>query len=178
MILIGVTGSIACYKSCYIVNELVKQDFEVFVVMTESAKEFIKPLTFHSLTGNPVLHNMFKKDIFEYNFPHINVSQEADLFAIVPATANIIGKIASGICDDILSCIAMSTDCPKLIAPAMNENMYKNPLMKENIKKLKRYNFEIISPMEGHLACGYEGMGHLAKEETILNAIKAKLGKE
>jgi len=172
MIVVGVTGSIACYKSCYIVNDLVKNNNKVTVVMTDSAKEFISPMTFQSLTGNRVLHEFFGQDLFSYNFPHINLASQAELIAIIPATANIIGKLANGICDDILTCLVVSAKCPKIIAPAMNENMYTNDIVQENIKRLKDKGFDMIDPIKGHLACGYEGMGHLASEDTILERIK------
>lgn len=172
MVVIGITGSIACYKSCYIVNELVKDDIDVTVVMTEAAKKFISPLTFESITGNPVIHDIFTEDISYYPIPHVNIADESDLIAVIPATANIIGKMAVGICDDILTCLIVSSKCPKIIAPAMNENMYLNEAVQENIEILESRNFEIVSPIKGHLACGYEGMGHLAPEDDILDRIK------
>jgi len=173
MVIIGITGSIACYKSCYIVNALVKDNYKVTVVMTSSAKKFISPLTFQSLTGNPVIHNMFQNGVSLYNIPHINLAKEAEVIAVVPATANLIGRLASGICDDILTCLIISSKCPKLIAPAMNENMFMNEIVKDNIKKLEDKGFDIIYPVKGHLACGYEGMGHLASEEIILKEIRS-----
>lgn len=171
MIVIGVTGSIAIYKSCYIVNELVKKGKKVKVVMTNNAKSFISPLTFQSLSGDSVLTDMFGKDINQYHFPHINLAQEAKVIAIVPATANIISKLAAGICDDTLTCLMISSNCPKIIAPAMNEKMYLNPIIKKNIEKLKTIGYKVIPSIKGHLACGYDGDGHLAKEEDIINSI-------
>lgn len=172
MIAIGVTGSIACYKTCYIVNELVKKSVEVTVVMTDCSKKFISPLTFQTLTGKPVIHEMFKKNTSLFNIPHVNLAEKCEVIAIIPATANIIGKLAAGICDDILTCMVASAKCPKIIAPAMNENMYINEIVQDNIKKLEDKGFDVIPPIKGHLACGYEGMGHLASEETIIKKIK------
>ncbi len=172
MIVIGITGSIACYKSCYIVNQLVKDKFDVTVAMTDSAMKFISPIIFRSLTGNPVIHNIFGEGQSLYAVPHIDVSEKAEVIAIVPATANIIGKIASGICDDILTCLVISAKCPILIAPAMHENMYLNKAVQGNIQKLKDRNLDIIAPVKGHLVSGHRGIGHLASEETILNEIK------
>ena len=172
MIGIGVTGSIAAYKSCYIVSQLVKEGYDVTVIMTENARRFISPLTFQSLTGNLVLHEMFGNDIQAYKFPHINIAEKLKVLAVVPATANIISKFACGLCDDILSCLAISSDCPKILAPAMNTKMYSNPINLENIEKLKSFGYKIIGPVKGRLACGYEGMGHLASEKDILETIK------
>lgn len=169
-ILIGVSGSIAAYKVATLVSMLKKQEAEVIVSMTENATNFINPITFETLTNNRCLVNTFDRN-FEFNTEHISVAKKADLVIIAPATANVIGKIANGIADDMLTTTIMACKCKKLIAPAMNTNMYENPIVQDNIEKLKHFGYEIIEPNEGRLACGDVGKGKMAEPEEILEYI-------
>ncbi|MBO5397508.1 MAG: bifunctional phosphopantothenoylcysteine decarboxylase/phosphopantothenate--cysteine ligase CoaBC [Clostridia bacterium] len=169
-ILIGVSGSIAAYKVATLVSMLKKQEAEVIVSMTENATNFINPITFETLTNNRCLVNTFDRN-FEFNTEHISVAKKADLVVLAPATANVIGKIANGIADDMLTTTIMACNCKKLIAPAMNTNMYENPIVQDNIEKLKRFGYEIIEPNEGILACGDVGKGKMAEPEEILEYI-------
>ncbi|HEX5020302.1 MAG TPA: bifunctional phosphopantothenoylcysteine decarboxylase/phosphopantothenate--cysteine ligase CoaBC, partial [Candidatus Binatia bacterium] len=159
-IVIGVTGGIACYKAVELVRLLVKASFRVRVIMTKNALEFVTPLTFQTLSGNPVATQTFDLTQ-ESQIGHINLADSADLFVVAPATANVIGKIASGIADDLLTTVLMATRAPVLIAPAMNIHMYENPILQENLRKLRRIGYQILEPVEGYLACGYEGKGRL-----------------
>jgi phosphopantothenoylcysteine decarboxylase/phosphopantothenate--cysteine ligase len=168
-IILGVTGSIAAYKACEILRRLMDQGMEVCVVMTESAREFITPVTFAALSGNKVFTSMF--DEGEY-ISHIALGQEADLLLIAPATANIIGKIANGIADDLLTCTVLATKAPVMIAPAMNTNMYENKIVQENCAELKKRGFLFVEPIDGKLACGKQGKGHLADIDIIVQAVK------
>lgn len=169
-ILIGVSGSIAAYKVATLVSMLKKQEAEVIVSMTENATNFINPITFETLTNNRCLVNTFDRN-FEFNTEHISVAKKADLVIIAPATANVIGKIANGIADDMLATTIMACKCKKLIAPAMNTNMYENHIVQDNIEKLKHFGYEIIEPNEGRLACGDVGKGKMAEPEEILEYI-------
>ena len=173
-ILIGVTGSIAAYKTAEIVSHLFQQGAQVKVIMTKSAAQFVSPLTFQTLSHNQVYLDMFEK-VEEYNPAHISLAEEADLMLIAPATANIIGKIACGIADDFLTTVVMSVTCPVLIAPAMNDRMYHNPIVQENIKRLGKLGYKFISPEKGYLACQKSGEGRLASLEVILNALTTAL---
>lgn len=170
-IILGVTASIAIYKACEIVRRLKEEDCSVTVVMTKEAEELIRPLVFQSLSGNKVYRGLFD-DPQTWEIEHVSLAKQADLVLIAPATANIIGKIASGICDDLLTCIVCATKAPVLIAPAMNENMYGNKITQENIKKLKSLGYRFIEPRRGKLACGEMGVGCLAEVETIMKEIK------
>jgi phosphopantothenoylcysteine decarboxylase/phosphopantothenate--cysteine ligase len=170
-IILGVTASIAIYKACEIVRRLKEEDCSVTVVMTKEAEELIRPLVFQSLSGNKVYRGLFD-DPQTWEIEHVSLAKQADLVLIAPATANIIGKIASGICDDLLTCIVCATKAPVLIAPAMNENMYENKITQENIKKLKSLGYRFIEPRRGKLACGEMGVGCLAEVETIMKEIK------
>jgi phosphopantothenoylcysteine decarboxylase/phosphopantothenate--cysteine ligase len=166
-ILLGVTGSIASYKACDLISLLRKKGFSVRCVMSRDAKEFITPLTLETLTGQKVADNMFA--LPESRDPyHISLADEADLILIAPATADVIGKIAGGICDDMLSCTVCAADCPVVIAPAMNTRMFENPIVQENITYLREKGYHFVDPVVGHLACGREGMGHLAPLERIV----------
>ena len=165
-IVLGITGSIAVYKACEIVRLLMKQNAEVIVVMTKSAKEFVAPLTFKTLTGNTVITDMFNA---EAPVPHIRLGEWADFVIVAPSTANIVGKMASGIADDILSTFLMSVKAPVLVAPAMNLNMLSNPAYIRNVKTLKQDGVCFIDAEEGYLACGYEGAGRLASPEKIID---------
>lgn len=176
-VVLGVTGGIAAYKACDLVSRLRKQDIAVKVIMTKSACEFVQPLTFEVLSGARVVTDMFDRD-FTWEVEHISLAKAADVFAIVPATANIIGKAAHGIADDMLSTTLMATRAPILFAPAMNTGMYENPAVQENIAVLKERGALFVEPASGHLACGDSGKGKLADvaviEEAILSALTEK----
>jgi phosphopantothenoylcysteine decarboxylase/phosphopantothenate--cysteine ligase len=173
-IILGVTASIAIYKACDIIRRLKEQGFIVTVAMTPEAEELIKPIVFQSLSGNKVYRGLFDT-LKTWEIEHISLAKRADLVLIAPATANIIGKIASGICDDLLTCVVLATRAPVLICPAMNENMYINKITQENIKKLKRLGYKFIGPVKGRLADGNIGIGHLATIEDIIKAVKGSL---
>ena len=176
-LVLGVTGGIACYKAVELVRLLVKDGFLVQVVMTRGAIEFVTPLTFQTLSGFPVATETFNLTQ-ESEIGHINLADSADLFVIAPATANVIGKIAAGIADDLLTTVLMATQAPILIAPAMNIHMYENPILQENIRKLRRLGYHFMEPAEGYLACGYEGKGRLPEPEKILEEIRRLLKKK
>jgi len=176
-VILGVTGSIAAYKGADICSSLAKNDIDVHVIMTQGATKFIQPLTFQSLTRNKVYTDIFQeKDPSEVK--HISLSQKASCFVVAPATANVIAKLAHGIADDMLSAVALvSSNIPRIIAPAMNTKMYENPITQENLEKLKRHDFIIIEPKTSRLACGVVGKGALANVneivEKILNEVNA-----
>lgn len=174
-ILLGVTGSIAVYKACDIIRRLQDKGCSVRVVMTEGAQAFITPLTLASLSGREVFHRMFEERSQAWEKSHISLARDTDLFLIAPATANVIGKIANGLADDLLTCTAMATKAPMLIAPAMNEAMYQNKIVQENIRKLKKNGIQFIDPIKGRLACGAAGEGHLAEVEDIVKAVLRSL---
>jgi len=173
-IVVGVTGGIACYKAVELVRLLVKANLRAQVIMTRGAMEFVTPLTFQTLSGNPVATETFNLTQ-ESQIGHINLADSAELFVIAPATANAIGKIANGIADDLLTTVVMATQAPVLIAPAMNIHMYGNPILQENLRKLRRVGYHIMDPAEGFLACGYEGRGRLPDPEKILEEINRLL---
>lgn len=173
-ILIGVCGGISCYKVIDIANILTKMGFNVNVIMTENACKFITPLIFQTLTKNEVIVNMFDKHE-GFDVKHISLATKADLVLVAPATANIIGKIANGIADDMLTSTLLAAKCPILVAPAMNDNMYSNSIVQDNLKKLEKFGFHIIEPQEGSLACGTIGKGKLANKNEIINKIKELL---
>lgn len=170
-IVVGITGGIAAYKACGIVSFLKGQGANVDVIMTKNACEFITPLTLETLSGNKVVTDMFERPDY-IDVKHISLARKADLFLIVPATANIIGKVANGIADDMLSTTIMATKAPVIFAPAMNNGMYENPIVQHNLDKLKNYGYKIIEPATGHLACGYEAKGKLPKNEEIIDYVK------
>ena len=173
-IILGVTASIAIYKACDIVRRLKKEDLCPTVVETAEAQELISPIVFQSLSGNRVYCGIFDQpDTWEIE--HVALADKADLVLIAPATANIIAKLASGICDDLLTCVVLATKAAVLIAPAMNENMYKNKITQDNIKKLKSYGYKFIEPRKGELACGKTGVGCLAEVEEIIAAVRRAL---
>ncbi|HTN73197.1 MAG TPA: bifunctional phosphopantothenoylcysteine decarboxylase/phosphopantothenate--cysteine ligase CoaBC, partial [Methylomirabilota bacterium] len=176
-VVLGVTGGIACYKAVELVRLLVKDSFSVQVIMTRGAMEFVTPLTFQTLSGKPVATEVFDLTQ-ESEIGHINLADSADLFVVAPATANIIGKIAAGIGDDLLTTVLLATRAPVLIAPAMNIHMYENPLVQENIRKLRRVGYHLMEPEEGYLACGYEGKGRLPEPERIFENILRLLKKK
>ena len=169
-IVLGVTGSIAAYKIANLASMLVKMHATVHVIMTKNACNFITPTTFETITGNKCLVDTFDRN-FEFQVEHVALAKRADLFLVAPASANIIGKIASGICDDMLTTTIFATKAPKLIAPAMNTNMWENPILQDNLKKLEHYGYQIIQPASGRLACGDTGSGKLPSEETLLQHI-------
>ncbi|MCM8783862.1 MAG: hypothetical protein NC818_03685 [Candidatus Omnitrophica bacterium] len=173
-VVLGVSGSIAIYKSLDLINLLKEKGLNISVIMTKEAEELIKPLTFQTLSHNPVYTEMFSPPQ-ENNPLHIRLAERGDLILICPATANIIGKIAHGICDDLLTCTVISTKAPVLICPAMNENMYKNKIIEENIRKLKNFGYKFIEPVKGKLACGKTGIGHLAPLTQIVAEVFALL---
>jgi len=173
-IIIGVTGSIAAYKACDIINGLKKTGFNVIPVMTKEAHNFIAPLTLQSLSGNKVFSDMFAPPA-GWDPLHISLADRADLVLVAPSSANILGKLACGICDDLLTSTIISTKAKILHAPAMNNNMYANKAVQENIIKLKARGQLFIGPIKGHLVCGTEGIGHLAKVEDIIKEVKRLL---
>ncbi|MFQ5681838.1 MAG: bifunctional phosphopantothenoylcysteine decarboxylase/phosphopantothenate--cysteine ligase CoaBC [Candidatus Binatia bacterium] len=176
-VIIGVSGGIACYKAVELVRRLVQNGFVTRVIMTREATEFVTPLTFQTLSGHPVATEIFSLTQ-ESQIGHINLADQADLLVIAPATANVIGKIASGIADDLLTTVVMATQAPVLIAPSMNIHMYENPVFQENLCKLKRVGFHVMNPAEGYLACGYEGKGRLPEPGDIAEAISQLLKKK
>jgi len=173
-IVLGVTGGIAAYKAAELVRELVRAKAQVFVIMTRSAREFVTPLTFQTLSGNPVSTDLFSL-IEESEIGHISLADRADILVIAPATANIIGKIAGGIADDMLSTVVFATQAPVLLAPAMNVHMWENPICRENLQKLRARGYHFIDPEAGELACGYEGKGRLAEIPAIVEEIRSLL---
>ena len=174
-IILGVTGSIAAYKAADIANELTKTGFNVDVIMTKGGTQFITPLTLQTLSKNRVLTDIFQTD-YPQEVKHISLAKRADLLLIAPATADIIGKIANGIADDMLTSVVLAAEnIPMIIAPAMNTRMYENPIVQDNILKLKQYGYKIIEPREAMLADGDVGRGALADVSTILKAVKENL---
>ncbi len=169
-VVIGVSGGIAVYKTLDVVSRLRKLGVNVNVIMTKSATEFVTPLSFQSLSQNYVVCDMFE-DPKTWDVEHISLAKRADVFLIAPATANVIGKIANGIADDMLTTTFLACNCKKIVAPAMNSNMYLNPVVKDNILKLKHYNIEVIEPDTGHLACGDDGIGKMPSEDILLDYI-------
>ena len=174
-IILGVTASIAIYKACDLIRRLQDAGYSVQVVMTKEAEELIRPIVFESLSGNKV----YKGGLFEspdnWEIEHVSLADKADLVLIAPATANIIAKIASGICDDLLTCLVSATKAAVLIAPAMNSNMYENKITQENIKKLKSLGYRFVAPRTGLLACGKTGTGCLASVDEIIKEVKKNL---
>lgn len=173
-VVLGVTGSIAAYKIANLASMLVKLHASVNVIMTENAANFINPITFETLTSNKCLVDTFDRN-FQYNVEHVALAKRADLFMVAPASANVIGKIANGIADDMLTTTIMACKAPKIIAPAMNTNMFENPIVQDNLAKLEQYGYEIILPSTGYLACGDTGAGKLPPEEELLSYIIREL---
>lgn len=169
-IIVGVSGGIAAYKACDVVSKLKKQGFEIDVIMTKNAQEFVSPLTFQTLSNRKVVTDMFERPS-DWNVEHIELAKKADVFVIVPATANIIGKIANGIADDMLTTTIMATEAKKVIVPAMNTKMYHNPIVQENIMKLKRHGYYFIEPVSGLLACGDNGKGKMEEPGVIVEEL-------
>ncbi|HEY2989296.1 MAG TPA: bifunctional phosphopantothenoylcysteine decarboxylase/phosphopantothenate--cysteine ligase CoaBC, partial [Candidatus Binatia bacterium] len=176
-VLLGVSGGIACYKAVELVRLLVRDGFAVQVMMTREAMQFVTPLTFQTLSGRLVATEIFSLTQ-ESEIGHINLADHADVVVIAPATANIIGKIASGLADDLLTTVVMATKAPLLLAPSMNVHMLENPIYQENIRKLRRVGYHVMEAAEGYLACGYEGKGRLPEPEEIAEEIRGLLKKK
>lgn len=169
-IVLGVSGGIAAYKIANLASKLVKNHANVYVIMTENATNFINPITFETLTGNRCIVDTFDRN-FEFNVEHVSLAKLADIFMIAPATANVIGKINVGIADDMLTTTVMAATCPVIISPAMNTNMYKNPITQRNINSLKEYGYKFIEPKAGRLACDDEGVGRMPEPEELFDYI-------
>ncbi len=173
-VVLGITGGIAAYKAADLASKLTQSGAIVKVIMTKSATEFITPLTFRNLTGQPVVTDMFDLNS-EYSVEHVALAEAADIIVIAPATANIIAKMANGIADDSLTCTVLATEAPVVIAPSMNDNMYKNSITQENLARLKDRGFIMMEPEYGRLASGKMGQGRLADIEKIIETIKRTL---
>ncbi len=169
-VVLGVTGSIAAYKIASLASALVKQHAAVHVIMTKNATNFINPITFETLTGNKCLVDTFDRN-FDFSVEHVSLAKQADIFMVAPASANVIGKIAHGIADDMLTTTIMAAKCKKIISPAMNTNMYQNPIVQDNLRILKKYGYEVITPASGYLACGDIGAGKMPEPETLMKYI-------
>ena len=169
-VLLGVTGSIAAYKIAYLASMLKKQQADVHVLMTRNATNFINPITFETLTGNKCLVDTFDRN-FQFQVEHVSIAKKADVVMTAPASANVIGKLAHGIADDMLTTTIMACRCKKFISPAMNTNMFENPIVQDNLKILEHYGYEVIDPAVGYLACGDTGAGKMPEPETLLNYI-------
>ena len=170
-IVLGVTGSIAAYKIANLASMLVKEKADVTVIMTRNATNFINPITFETLTGNKCLVDTFDRN-FKYSVEHVSLAKQADVFLIAPASANVIAKAANGIADDMLTTTFLAAKCPKIVSPAMNTNMYENPIVQDNLEKLRHYGMEVIAPASGYLACGDTGAGKMPEPEILLEYIK------
>ena len=168
-IVLGVTGSIAAYKACELVRLFVKNGDDVHVIMTDHAKEFVTPLTFRTLSRNPVENDMFA-DPLDWKPGHISLAEAADALVIAPATANILAKLANGIADDLLSSVALATKAPIVVAPAMNTGMWENAATQENMARLHARGMRFVAPATGELACGTSGPGRMAEPQTIFDA--------
>lgn len=169
-VLLGITGSIAAYKIAYLASALHKLHADVHVLMTENATNFINPITFETLTGNKCLVDTFDRN-FQFQVEHVSIAKKADVVMIAPASANVIGKLANGLADDMLTTTVMACRCQKILAPAMNTAMYENPVVQDNIRKLQNYGYEVITPASGYLACGDTGAGKMPEPETLLEYI-------
>ena len=169
-VLLGITGSIAAYKIAYLASALQKLHADVHVLMTENATNFINPITFETLTGNKCLVDTFDRN-FQFQVEHVSIAKKADVVMIAPASANVIGKLANGLADDMLTTTVMACRCQKILAPAMNTAMYENPVTQDNIELLKHYGMEVITPASGHLACGDSGAGKMPEPETLFQYI-------
>ena len=176
-VLLGVTGSIAAYKIANLASMLKKLNCNVHVIMTKNASYFINPITFETLTENKCHIDTFDRD-FQFDVEHISLAKQADLVLVAPASANIIGKMANGIADDMLTTTILACTCKKIIAPAMNTNMYGNPIVRDNLEKLRQYGMEIINPASGRLACGDVGAGKMPSEQVLLEYILKEIAYE
>jgi phosphopantothenoylcysteine decarboxylase/phosphopantothenate--cysteine ligase len=169
-VILGVTGSIAAYKIAGLASMLKKLHCNVDVIMTKNATNFIHPITFETLTGNKCLIDTFDRN-FQYNVEHVSLAKKADLFLVAPASADVIGKLAYGLADDMLTTTFLACNCKKIVAPAMNTNMYLNPLVQDNLERLKKYGIEVVQPDTGYLACGDTGVGKMPSEQELLEVI-------
>ena len=176
-IVLGVTGSIAAYKMANVASMLVKRGCEVHVVMTKNATNFINPIAFESLTNTKCLVETFDRN-FQFHVAHVSLTDKADVILVAPASANIIGKLANGIADDMLSTTVMACNKPVIISPAMNTKMYNNPILQDNLDKLRRFGYEIVEPANGHLACGTSGAGKMPSEEVLVAHLERVIAKE
>ena len=176
-VLLGVSGSIAAYKTAYLASALKKLNADVHVLMTRNATNFINPITFETLTGNKCLVDTFDRN-FEFSVEHVSLAKQADVVMIAPASANVIGKLAHGIADDMLTTTVMACKCQKIIAPAMNTNMFENPVVQDNLQILRNYGYEVISPATGYLACGDTGAGKMPEPELLLEYILQEIAFE
>ena len=176
-VLLGVTGSIAAYKIAYLASALKKLHAEVHVLMTKNATNFITPITFESLTGTKCLVDTFDRN-FQFQVEHVSIAKKADVVMIAPASANVIGKLAHGIADDMLTTTIRACKCKKFISPAMNTNMFENPILQDNLKTLEHYGYEVIQPASGYLACGDTGAGKMPEPETLLSYILREIAAE
>lgn len=176
-IVLAVTGSIAAYKIANLASMLVKRKCNVTVMMTENATNFIHPTTFETLTGNKCLIDTFDRN-FQYSVEHVALAKSADLLFVAPASANVIAKLAHGIADDMLTTTALACECPKIVAPAMNTHMFRNPILQDNLKTLEHYGMQVISPDSGYLACGDIGEGKMPSEEVLLAWIEQTVAYE
>ena len=173
-IVVGITGGIAAFKICSLVSSLKKQGYEVIVLMTKNAEQFVTPLTLQTLSGQKVITDMFTKD-FTPDVHHISIAKKADAFVIAPATANIIAKVSNGIADDMLTTTFLAAECPKLIVPAMNTHMLMNPITQDNLAKCRHYGMHVLESDEGYLACGDVGSGRMPEPAEIEDAVKELL---
>ena len=176
-IVLGVTGGIAAYKSANLASMLIKLHADVHVIMTLNATHFITPMTFETLTNNKCIVDTFDRN-FSFDVKHVSLAKRGDLFVVAPCTANVIGKLAHGICDDMLTTTMLATKAPKLLAPAMNTSMWENPILQDNLTKLQGYGYHIIQPIIGRLACGDTGTGKMNSEEVIVEHILSFMAKE
>ena len=176
-IILGVTGSIAAYKAAALASLLVKQHADVHVIMTSNATRFVSPLTFETLTGNKCVSDTFDRH-FDFEVKHVSLAKKADLVLIAPCSANVIGKIAAGICDDMLTTTVFATKAKVLLSPAMNTGMWENPILQDNLRKLSAYGYEIIAPVEGRLACGDVGTGKMPEPEQLLEHVLLETARE
>ena len=173
-VVLGVTGSIAAYKLASLASMLVKKQVNVHVIMTQNATNFINPITFETLTGHKCLVDTFDRN-FEFQVEHVSLAKQADVVMIAPASANVIGKLAHGIADDMLTTTLLACRCPKFLSPAMNTAMYENPMVQDNLKILKKYSYKVITPASGYLACGDTGSGKMPEPETLFQYIEREL---
>ncbi len=176
-VVLGVTGSIAAYKIASLASLLVKRHANVHVIMTRNATNFINPITFETLTGHKCLVDTFDRN-FEFQVEHVSLAKQADLVMVAPASANVIGKLAHGIADDMLTTTLLACKCPRMISPAMNTAMFENPIVQDNLTVLQHYGYEIIQPASGYLACGDTGAGKMPEPETLLQYIERELACE
>ena len=176
-VVLGVTGSIAAYKMANVASMLIKKHCDVHVIMTKNATNFINPITFETLTNHKCLVDTFDRN-FQFHVAHVSLAQQADCMLIAPASANVIGKVANGIADDMLTTTIMACEAPKLIAPAMNTRMFNNPIVQDNLRKLERFGYEVIQPAAGRLACGDTGAGKLPSEEVMIDYIEKAIARE